>query len=443
MTDRDTATDTAVTDSAVTDAAVTDAAVTDTAVTDTAACCARPQPVGVFPLPAGFLLVPGGDDTAELRRTLAAGRHPDTWPARLLALELAYRGDIVGAAAQLDGDDPIDRYNRFVLRPGGPPVEDPARLRQALGAELGILVDVVRFALGDLAEPPPLAGETGEIAALVHSAHAAHAMAAGRTGEAAGALGRAVAAAWEASPGLAAQLLSTAADLRRSVEGPTDDVLADLTTALAALDATELVIARAELRLALGAAHQERARDDAAALRTAVEHYLAALRLISVDSAPELFAAVQVNLATAYLAMPMSQASDQLRIGVAIQGLRTALAVYTPETHPEQWASTQLNLANALVYAPSAHQKDNLIEAAARYQQVIVARDRDTDPLGHARALANQGNALAHLGAYDQATAVLHEARTIFEESGADDAALTVRGVLDEIARRRGAPGPA
>ncbi|WP_261559955.1 hypothetical protein [Frankia tisae] len=412
------------------------------AATDIATRSARPQPVGVFPLPAGFLLVPGGDDTAELRRTLAAGNHPDAWPARLLALELAYRGDVADAAAQIDGDDPIDRYNRFVLRPAGPPVEDPAQLRQALGAELGILVDVVRFALGDLAEPPPLAGETGEIAALVHSAHAAHAMAAGRTGEAAAALGRAVAAAWEASPGLAAQLLSTAADLRHSVEGPTDDVLADLTTALAALDGTELVIARAELRLGLGAAYQQRAGTDPAALRTAVEHYLAALRLISVDSAPELFAAVQVNLAAAYLAMPMSQASDQLRIGVAIQGLRTALTVYTPQTHPDQWASTQLNLANALVYAPSAHQKDNLIEAAARYQQVIAARDRDTDPLGHARALANQGNALAHLGAYDQATAVLHEARSIFEESGADDAALAVRGVLDEITRRRGAPAP-
>lgn len=412
------------------------------AATDIATRHARPQPVGVFPLPAGFLLVPGGDDTAELRRTLAAGRQPDAWPARLLALELAYRGDIVGAATQIDGDDPIDRYNRFVLRPGGPPLEDPAQLRQALGAELGILVDVVRFALGDLAEPPPLAAETGEIAALVHSAHAAHAMAAGRTGQAA-ALGLAVAAAWDTSPVLAAQLLSTTADLRRSVEGPTDDVLADLTTALAALDATELVIARAELRLILGSAHQERAGGNPAALHTAVEHYLAALRLISVDSAPELFAAVQVNLATAYLAMPMSQASDQLRVGVAIQGLRTALAVYTPETHPKQWASTQLNLANALVYAPSAHQKDNLIEAAARYQQVIAARDRDTDPLGHARALANQGNALAHLGAYEQATAVLHEARSIFEEFEADDAVLAVRGVLDEIARWRGAPGPA
>ncbi|MCL9795610.1 hypothetical protein MXD58_015130, partial [Frankia sp. AgKG'84/4] len=29
----------------------------------------RPQPVGVFPLPAGFLLIAGGQETAELRRT--------------------------------------------------------------------------------------------------------------------------------------------------------------------------------------------------------------------------------------------------------------------------------------------------------------------------------------------------------------------------------------
>ncbi|WP_462202870.1 hypothetical protein [Frankia sp. CcWB3] len=405
-------------------------------VIGTGVTCARPQPVGVFPLPAGFLLVPGGEATADLRRTLAAGKVPAAWPAELAALELAYRGEVVAAVGQLRGDDPVDRYNRFVLRPAGADPEDPVALRRALGDELGILVDVVRFALGELDEPPPPGGETGEIAAMVWSAHAAQAMAAGRPGEAAGLLERAIAAAREPSPGLATQLRSTAADLRRGVEGPSPAVIAELTAALAALAATDLTVGRAELHLSLGSAYQELAGNDPASLKAAVEHYLSALRLVRIDTAPELFAAAQVNLATAYLAMPMAQASDQLRVGVAVQGLRTALSVYTRETHPERWASTQLNLANALVYAPSAHREDNLREAVARYQDVIAARDRDADPLGYARARANQGNALAHLGLFDPAQAVLHEARAIFEEFGDSDAVLAVRGVLDEIARR-------
>nr|WP_225438589.1 hypothetical protein [Candidatus Frankia nodulisporulans] len=252
------------------------------------------------------------------------------WPPRLRALELAHRGELTAAADLLVGDDPIDRYNRFVLRPAGPPVEDPAALRAALGPEIGVLVDVVRFSNGALAEPPTLTDETGEIAALVHATLAAASMSGDAPQRAVGQLNQAHEAAAPVSPGLAAQLRSAAADLRHGLEGPTDAVLADLVAAGEALDATDLVLARAELRLSLGSAYQQRASEDAEGLRPAIEQYLAVLRLVTLDSAPEVFAAAQVNLATAYLAIPMTQTSDQLRIGVAIQGLRTALTVYTP-----------------------------------------------------------------------------------------------------------------
>ncbi|MGH3850969.1 MAG: hypothetical protein ACRDRT_14945, partial [Pseudonocardiaceae bacterium] len=98
--------------------------------------------------------------------------------------------------------------------------------------------------------------------------------------------------------------------------------------------------------------------------------------------------------------------------------------------------SAQLNLANALVYTPSKHQGDNLVEAVELYETVLDARDRETDPLGRARVLANQGNALAHLGVFDQAKAKLYEARFLFEEFEEIDAVRTVRDVLDEIARQ-------
>jgi Nickel-dependent hydrogenase len=150
------------------------------------------------------------------------------------------------------------------------------------------------------------------------------------------------------------------------------------------------------------------------------------------------------NLAAAYLTMPMTEASDQLRLGVAVQSLRNALKVYTPETHPERWASTQLNLANSLVCTPSKHQADNLVEAVELYEAVLEMRGRDTDPVGRdtdpvgrARVLANQGNVLAHLGMFDHAKAKLYEARYIFEEFGDGESVRAVRGVLDEVARQR------
>ena len=44
----------------------------------------RPQPLGAFPLPVGYLLVPASPDTEEARLALLAGQIPQ-WPAALLA----------------------------------------------------------------------------------------------------------------------------------------------------------------------------------------------------------------------------------------------------------------------------------------------------------------------------------------------------------------------
>jgi len=404
-----------------------------------AALPTRPQPLGAFPLPAGLLLVPAGEDTEAARTALLAGRVPAPWPARMRGHELALAGDRDGALAAFAeaetdaGSDVVTRYNRFVLDPDA---EDRDQLRGELG-ELGVLVDLVSFMLGRAEAPPELGSADAELAALVLSAQAAHALAGGEPAEALRLLDLAAQTARPASTPLAGLMFGAAAAVVRETDGP-GAAAERLEQALLALQgADDLRIGRAEVHLSLAGALHELAAQQPHQLVRAIPHYHAALQLVTMQEAPELWAAAHADLAAAYLTMPMTQASDQLRLGVAVQSLRSALKVYTPQTHPERWAGTQLNLANSLVYTPSKHQADNLVEAVELYEAVLAVRDRDTDPVARARVLANQGNVLAHLGLFDHAKAKLYEARYVFEEFADDESVRAVRGVLDEIARQQ------
>lgn len=399
-----------------------------TDVLDPAVLAVRPQPLGAFPLPLGYLLIPASPDTEDARVALLSGRLPD-WPDSLRAHELALAGDRDGALAALQGDDPITRYNRFVMDPDG---SDPAELRSDLG-EFACLVDVVLFALGRSDTAPELGDATGELASTVLSVQASGALQDGDAEAAMTLLDRAAEQAAGVSEPLRGVLLGAAASI---CDGP--DAVTRFEGALRALDdAEDLRLARAEIHLALAGLLHEQAIDRPDLLNRAVPHYHSALQLVWREEAPLLWASAHANLAAAYLTMPMTEASGQLRLGVAAQSLRSALKVYTPEEYPEEWASVQLNLANSLVYTPSSHQGDNMVEAVNLYEAVLAARDRDTDPLGRARVLANQGNVLAHLADFDQAKAKLYEARFLFEELGDHDSMRTVRGVLDEISRQQ------
>lgn len=394
----------------------------------------RPQPLGIFPLPLGYMLIPVGAGTEEARNEMLAGRLPATWPAALRAHQLAADGQRASAIAELtsrtDTDDPVTRYNRFVLDPDS---EDPDSLRAALG-EFAILVDVVLFTLGRTDLPPEFGAADGELAAAVLSAQAAYALADENTAAAIGLLDGAIVAAQDVSAPLTGIMLAAAAAICRDVDDPS--CAARLEQALRALDgADDLRVARAEIHLCLAAVLHEQVESNPGLLTKAIPHYHSALQLIGRTDAPLVWAAAHAGLAAAYLTMPMVEASSQLRLGVAAQSLRSALTVYTRDDHPQEWASVQLNLANSLVYTPSKHHAENLVEAVELYEALLPTRDRAADPLGRARVLANQGNALAHLGAFNDAKAKLYEARFLFEELGDNESVRTVRGILDEIAR--------
>ncbi|SHK45832.1 hypothetical protein SAMN05443637_106225 [Pseudonocardia thermophila] len=399
---------------------------------------ARPQPVGMFALPAGYLLVPaGGPEVAAAREQLLAGCTPVRWPEALAAHERALAGDREGALSALGtAGDPVTRYNRFVLDPDGEP--DLAGLRTELG-EFAVLVDLVQFALGRSDDPPSADGLDGELAALACSAQASAAVAAGDPATAVALLDQAVEHARPVVRPLAGLMQGAAAAILRDRDEPGDNAVA-VTRFEAALkllkDADGLRVGRAEIHLGLAQTLHEQAEQHPEVLAKAVPQYHSALQLVRREDAPLTWAAAHAGVATAYLTMPMVEASSQLRLGIAAQSLRQALTVYTREEHPAEWASLQLNLANSLVYAPSKHREQNLVDAAEIYEAVLATRDRATDPVGRARVLANQGNVLAHLGMFDQAKAKLYEARFLFEEHGDEESVRAVRGVLDEIARQ-------
>ncbi len=389
----------------------------------------RPQPVGIFPLPAGYLLLPpAGDPLATA--ALLEGRAPEHWPAEWQFYAAALAGDSELSLRLLTATDgPLAAYNRFVL--------SHTADRYAEACEFGplrTLVDVIAYTHGTIDELRPAEDLDGELLAHALAAHAAHALAIDDAAAARHHLDRAIAAAREPSPLFAAQLLAQLAAVSRNDPERSSEAAALYVEAIRLAADTPLVALRADLWVALGATYQEQADGRRGLLMEAVKAYQRAIQCgLSVDSYPELYAEAQNNLGLAYLSIPTTSASDQLRTAVAIQSFREALLVYTREAAPDRWASVTLNLANALQYMPSGDPAQKLMQAVELYDEVRAVRTRAADPLGYARVLANQANALAHLGLFGPALEKLNEAHKLFHWYDRPDAAASVLELVDQI----------
>lgn len=391
----------------------------------------RPQPVGVLPLPAGGLLLPDVPGAAELVGELALGIVPTAWPAGCEFFGAAAAGDVDGAlglldGALLDGDgDPVLRFDRFVL---DPTPESYVALRAELEEPLLTLLEAAAFTAGLRDDAPGADGVDGELRAVVLLTAAADAVEHHGADRAIALLREAVDAARPVLPALAAQLMGTLAGFAHPDEAP--QRYAD---ALALLPYGHQTQVRAELLYDRGSALQSVAAGRGGMLKEAVRCYQQALVVFRRETHPQLFAEAQTNLALCHLATPMVEAGDRLRLGIAVQALRDALTVWTREEHPAEWASVTLNLANALQYLPSTHQQENLAEAVDHYEELLALRDPAVDPLGAARVLANQGNALAHLGIVDHAETKLVAARDLFLAGGDQASAEAVGVTLVEL----------
>lgn len=401
----------------------------------------RPQPISIFPLPAGYLVLPVATGVEDVQASLLSGMRPVTWPQELIFYRDALDGHIERAATALANDNTlVGQYNHFVLRSSPESYRTLRAILENSKSELLPLLDVVAYALGYIERVPVVDRLDGELAAFVLMTQASHFIEAQEFTHAAKRLQEARQAA-ASSPIFAAQLLGELAELEHQSIGANPGLAQRYRQAIDTLAGTELALTRAELLLNLGICYQEMAGGQRGALMQAIHCYQDALQIFKPAEQAELFALAHNNLALAYLSMPMTEASDQLRMGIAVQSLREALKIYTQATHPEMWSSTQLNLANALQYLPSSHPEENLAEAVELYEEILSARSPEDNPLGYARLLANQGNALAHLGIHQHAVEKLKMAHTLFIANNEPDAAESVSAVLAEIgAARRNEP---
>ncbi len=391
----------------------------------------RPQPLGALPWPAGMLLLPDGPGAAEVAAALVVGTLPDQWPEGTEFMRRALDDDVAQAVADLPGDDVVSRYNRAVLIGGD---DAWAALAAETTGDLRALVDTARYSVGLLDEAPTFEGASSEVAAVVGSARASAALERADYAAGAGELGVAARHADAAgSPILAASLRLTRAELlRERLDDPTA-AAREVDQAMQKLPLTAPSELRAELQVTRALARQQLAGTERGALLAVVADLTEASKVFRENTYPEMFATINQHLALAYLVMPMSSEGDRIRVGVAVNSLRAALRVFTAQTHPVAWASTQLNLANALQYLPSVHQESNLDEAVQLYEEVLQYRDPDRDPIGYARILANQGNALGHLGVFRDARERLERARDLFAMNGDEASAAGVDETLASL----------
>lgn len=394
----------------------------------------RPQPIGVFPGAAGFFLLPSVPEGEKLLPSLLRGQLPGAWPDPWRFFGKAIEGKSEDAVLELLPEGPEGTFNRLILKPDAATY---AWARERLEGDTALLLDAVAWRYG-LREAPPLLSDTdGEIRAFLLATQAYEALQRKAWSEGLKLLLEAAETVRDVSPVFSARLIAEWAATKQMLGDDGEETVQGYRTALELLDGTSFREVRAELWFQLGSLYQSTAEGRKSPLLEAAKCYQEALKVYRRKTHPDNYAMTQMNLALTYLAMPSFDRGSYLRTAVAIQSLREALSVFKKETHPDLWASATVNLANALQHVMTSHPEKNLWEAVALYEEVLEVRSPDRDPVGYARVLANQGNALAHLGAFSRAVPRLKEAARLFREHGEHDAAAAVEDILTEISRKQ------
>jgi tetratricopeptide (TPR) repeat protein len=398
----------------------------------------RPQPLGIFPLPASYLVLPEAPDAEAALASLMRGHIPTELPPtwQFYALALADKRD-EALIALAGNSSPLARYNRFAL--SGSPSDYAARASIPPG-DLALVFDTTAYVLGYHESPPDPAESDGELRALIMMAWGSAAMQRGDLQAAEADVGLAIALARTSSPLLTAQLSISLAEMRTQQYGPDPIAFQHLREAFDLLKGSGLSKIYAQVALNLGTRYQQLASIQRTTLVEAISCYQEALQIFTRDTYPDLYADAQHSLARSYMAMPIGDAGDQIYLQAAAESLRAALGVYNRSEHPDQWANVCLSLARLLPYLPTTDQTRHLGEAVAIYDDLLASRCPQIDPIGYARLLADQGHVLTRLGDVERAMPKLDHARQLFSAAG--DAATAAALAEAGNARAINAPAP-
>ncbi|PTQ55713.1 MAG: hypothetical protein BSOLF_1534 [Candidatus Carbobacillus altaicus] len=448
--------------------------------------------LGVYPGLAGFFLMPPLQDDAyaidsNIREKLLQGYLPEALPRSWRFLKLAVEGKTAEEVFEAMPEGPERQYNLFIL---DPTVENLNLARSVWKEERSderVLLETVAWGWQFNDRPPVLHDPlpAPEIVAFYQATRGYAAFSEGDSLLAALLLKDAAEIAFKTSPVFAARLYAESAQMFEKVldhpPSPTftptnrqassdfndlyhgqaikdaykrftddTDMLTDenrkrvaeevehcYRTVLDLLKPTAFRGMRAEIWVQFGSFLQSHASISRVGLQKAMQCYHEGLKEIDRNLQPETFAIAHMNLAIAYLSLPQHEERHLLRAALAVQSLRQALNVLNYDEHPDLWASVTTNLANAIQHVRSAHVEDNLWEAVSLYEEVLSKPIAQVDPLRKARLLANQGNALAHLGAFSRAVPRLKEAHALFMRFDCREEAGAVMDTLEEIERLR------
>lgn len=204
---------------------------------------ARPQPVGVFPLPAGYFLLDSSAELSAVRECLSKGKLPDQFPTAARFYELALDGDLEGCVEELSKLDPTDlivRTNQFLLDPTQEELDQLLRLSVELDdLTLTAHLRMLGFVLGLLPDAPAPGTADGEFAANAHAAMATLALERGAPADAIEHLEAGAQAAASAGTALVGQLLGQMANAQLD-EGGTQRASVTFPAAIDALADTDL-----------------------------------------------------------------------------------------------------------------------------------------------------------------------------------------------------------
>ena len=418
----------------------------------------RPQPLGIFAGAAALLLLPETNTPiqADALDELLSGNADVEIPPQWRFFQKAIYGDIESAREMLepvdtDSDD-LSKYNSFVLAPSQ---DLYASLRLSSSGELRPMLDIAAFNAGLIASLPESLELDGELLAWALASAAAADIEKEDYSSARERLAKAIELAQANSPLLAAILIAQSAQIGHScLDMPLGMVQKEYESSIAIAKQHKLPGFVAELWTQMGMVLQQAATVHKSALPAAIRAYQAALQTpVQAETEPQLFAELHNNLGLAYLALPDSGASNQLRTGIAIQSFRSALSAIRPDSispdhtsspddtstsrsssnDAELWARINMNLANALQYAPSSHPEGNLIQAVEIYDDVLTVRTRARDPVAYALVLLNQANALAHLGIFKPSLEKASEAYKLFQWYNQPEQSVTARELVEQV----------